>query len=179
MKQLDLGCGSTLELHTREGYEGFGVDIVDFHNKHIKTADLAIEPIPFKADTFELVTAYDFMEHIPKMLYLSTALPLHAQRRNCMIELFNEIYRVLKHDGVFYFEVPRAGTTQFWGDPTHVTEWCEDSVNYYSGDYFGFHDDYGHRSKFKKIVAETHPAHSWRMVVTLKAIKPMEPPYEP
>jgi SAM-dependent methyltransferase len=172
MKQLDLGVGGANRIE--DGYEGYGVDIYAHERpwlKDNKVCDLAIDDIPYKSDMFDLVTAYDVLEHIPKVIFA----PYH---RNCMIELFNEVYRVLKNGGEFYFVVPKGGTNQYMGDPTHVTEWVEDSVNYYSGDYFGHHDTYGHTSKFKKISVEVDPQLSWRMSVRLKAIKPAEEPYD-
>jgi len=194
MRQLDLGAGGANRI--QDGYEGYGVDIVASERpwlKENKVADLALQPIPYDDDTFDLVTAYDVLEHIPKMLYLpflkeiklpsqqgrpgEFAYEQDVYRRNCMIELFNEVYRVLKNGGEFYFVVPKGGTAQYMADPTHVTEWVEDSVNYYSGDYFGHHDSYGHTSKFKKISVENDGQHDWRMVVRLKAIKPAGPPY--
>lgn len=176
MKQLDIGVGGANRIE--EGYEGYGVDIYAHERpwlKENKAADISLEAIPYEDDMFDLVTAYDVLEHIPKMVYLS--LNFNPERRNCMIELFNEVYRVLKDGGEFYFVVPKGGTNQYMADPTHVTEWVEDSVNYYSGDYFGHHDTYGHTSKFKKISVDVDPIHHWRMSVRLKAIKPAEEPY--
>jgi len=195
MKQLDLGAGGADRIE--EGYEGYGVDIVAHDRPWLaenKTCDLALERLPYDNDMFDLVTAHDVLEHIPKMLYIPIYQRLIStptfdaaddfldrpifHRRNCMIELFNEVYRVLKDGGEFYFVVPKGGTAQYMGDPTHVTEWVEDSVNYYSGDYFGHHDSYGHTSKFKKVYVQNDGQHDWRMAVRLRAIKPAEAPYD-
>lgn len=172
-KQLDLGCGSlpAFEQHGVEGYEHYGVDIIDQDIPNVKRADLALDDLPFTNDSFDLVTAHQVLEHIPKAVYLPV-------RRNCIIELFNEVYRVLKDGGLFRFDVPTAGSSQYHGDPTHVSEWLPDSINYLSGDYFGFHDDYGHTSKFVKNYIEFDPERDWFMKVELRAIKPAEPPYE-
>jgi len=91
------------------------------------------------------------------------------KKRNCMIELFNEIYRVLVPGGRFMMKspfYPHSGTFQ---DPTHVFFWTPDSVNYFSGDYFGMYDIYGHTSRFEKITNDT--ANSGWIVIVLKAIK--------
>lgn len=177
MKQLDLGVGGANRIE--QGYEGYGVDIYGHERpwlKENKVCDLAFEGIPYADDMFNLVTAYDVLEHIPKVIYLQGG-DDYPMRYNSMIELFNEVYRVLKDGGEFYFVSPKGGTNQYMADPTHITEWVEDSVNYYSGDYFGHHDTYGHTSKFKKVSVEVDPQHTWRMSVRLKAIKPAEPPY--
>lgn len=36
---------------------------------NIRLADLVIEPISFDRDMFEYVTAYDFIEHVPRVIY--------------------------------------------------------------------------------------------------------------
>ena len=182
MKQLDIGVGGANRIES--GYDGYGADIFAHERPWLienKTADLTFQPIPYESDTFDLVTAYDVMEHIPKVVYIpemETGELAAMRSRNSLIELFNEVYRVLKDGGEFYFVVPKGGTTQYMGDPTHVTEWVEDSVNYYSGDYFGHHDAYGHTSKFKKVSVDVDPQLSWRMSIRLKAIKPNEEPYD-
>jgi len=161
MKQLDLGCGNTLRI--REGYEGFGVDIVDFGLPNVKVADLTFDPIPFPDNTFDLVTAYDFLEHIPMVVYEG------RKKRNAMIELFNEIYRVLKKGGEFYMQTPCYPSQAVFQDPTHVSVWTEETLHYFSGDFYGFHSHYGHTSDFELISQERTDSH---ILSTLRAIKP-------
>lgn len=179
MKQLDIGCGSlpAFENHAADGYEHFGVDINPF--KHVKAADLAIDGIPYESDQFDLVTAYDFLEHIPSFVYIPeydmSNDHTFMEKRNCMVELFNEVYRVLKNGGEFYFESPVAGTQGYWQDPTHVFGWTPETLHYFSGDYYGFHDDLGHTSKFVLIGREVV---NDRLKARLKAVKPAEWPYE-
>lgn len=184
MKQLDIGCGSepAFNNHGIEGYEHYGVDINPF--QHVKAADLAIEPIPYESDQFDTVTAYDFLEHVPSFVYLTKVnqldlkkreLNVVMEKRNCMIELFNEVYRVLKDGGEFYFETPIAGTPGYWQDPTHVFGWTAETLHYFSGDYYGFHDDLGHKSKFRLLEYNTD---NDRLKARLLAVKPDEQPYE-
>jgi SAM-dependent methyltransferase len=154
-KQLDLGCGDT--LRKQEGIEMcFGVDINPPRNKDILYADLSHDPLPFTENMFNLVTAFDFMEHI---------------EHKGMIPLFNEIYRVLKHNGIFHMESPCYPARECFQDPQHVYIWTEESINYFSGDYYGFHDHYGHRSRFKKI---KNTVKEGRLIAEIKAIKDLE-----
>ncbi|HWZ65615.1 MAG TPA: methyltransferase domain-containing protein [Patescibacteria group bacterium] len=191
-KQLDLGVGGADRIRKgykgTEDYEGYGVDIVGTERpwlKENKAADLAIEDIPYESDMFDLVTAYDFLEHIPSVLYVKELAlvgnvpKLVLMKRNCMIELFNEIYRVLKHDGEFYMQtpsyLPNWNNEAVWSDPTHCFVWTPATVNHFSGDYVGQHDDYGHTSKFKRVDQRFENGH---IFLTLRAVKPAEPPYE-
>ena len=182
-KQLDLGSG--IGPRGQEGYEAWGVDIFDFGVSNVKVADLAIQQIPYQDNEFELVTAYDFMEHIPPVLYLpaydnGSREDRHpVRRRNCMIELFNEIYRVLTPGGKFYFESPAyifgQNNQAVWQDPTHIYFWTPESLNYFSGNYYGHHDDYGHTSRFEKNEIKIV---NGRINVWLVAIKGLPPDAE-
>lgn len=177
---LDLGCGSA--PRTQEGYDSFGVDIARVTNERVHQADLAISRIPADNDMFDLVTAYDFMEHIPSFVYVpvysgGTIFPsVTPVKRNSMIELFNEIYRVLKPGGEFYMVSPCYPHQGVFQDPTHVFFWTPESLHYFTGDYYGFHDHYGHTSKFELL--EHHVDVLGRLHGRMRAIKPAEPPYE-
>lgn len=171
-KQLDLGCSGF--TRTWEGYDCYGVDIVDHseekNTEHIKKADLVIETIPFDNSEFDLVTAYDFLEHVPQLIYLTDfdGFTLTYRRKQVMIDLFNEIYRVLKDGGLFYSQTPIYPDKTIFQDPTHLSVWTDDSMNYFSGDYFGWHDHYGHTSRFEQVTKRIENGH---LYATLKAIK--------
>ena len=68
-KTLDLGCGKNPK-NPFNADELYGTDIVDLDNPNIKIADLCIEDIPFEDNLFDYVTGFDFLEHIPRLLYL-------------------------------------------------------------------------------------------------------------
>jgi SAM-dependent methyltransferase len=65
-----------------------------------------------------------FIEHIPRVAYV-------PQRRNCFIELMNEIYRVLKPDGLFLSFTPAFPRAEAFRDPTHVNIITEETFGLY------------------------------------------------
>jgi SAM-dependent methyltransferase len=86
--------------------------------------DLAIESIPFPSEYFDYVSAYDFIEHVPRIIYNPT-------RRFCFIELMNEIYRVLKMGGTFASFTPAFPKEAAFIDPTHVNIITENTFPLY------------------------------------------------
>jgi SAM-dependent methyltransferase len=111
-KTLDMGCGA-IPRNPFNADEMYGVDIVDGLGPHVRKADLAIEPIPYDSDSFEFVTAFDFIEHIPRVVYA-------PQRRNSFVEFMNEVWRVLKMGGYFLSSTPAYPHPEAFMDPTHV-----------------------------------------------------------
>lgn len=108
---LDIGCG----LNPKNPFNArhvFGIDIRSNEN-NIKSADLALEPIPFPDSTFDYITAHDFIEHIPRVIYAPTL-------RFAFVELMNEIWRTLKPNGIFLSRTPIYPFEAAFRDPTHV-----------------------------------------------------------
>ena len=101
-KSLDLGSGE-FPRNPFNAEELFGVDIVKFKSKNVLQSDLVINPIPFSDSSFDYVTAYDFLEHIPRLLYYK------KKRVQPFIELMNEVWRVLKPGGTCCILAPAAG----------------------------------------------------------------------
>lgn len=142
-KTLDLGCGPNPN-NPFKADEVFGVDIREDIGNNIAAADLAIEPIPYGDDTFDYVTAYQFIEHVPRVLYA----PKH---RNPFVMLMNEIYRVMKVDGVFLSVTPAYPHAAAFQDPTHVNIITEETFPNYFDDTNRWAKIYGYTGYFRML----------------------------
>ena len=161
---LDLGSGANPQNPYNAG-QVFGVDIVDFGKNNVMTADLVTSKIPFKEDSFDYITAYDFLEHVPRLIYLNNV------RLSPFIELMNEIHRVLKPGGHFLGITPAFPNPEAFQDPTHVNIISEATINYFAGNLAHLGGIYGFNGNFE--IVDTYweydaPSH---LVWELRAIK--------
>jgi SAM-dependent methyltransferase len=129
---LDLGCGETIR-NPYQALQVIGLDIQD--------ADLAIEPIPWANDYFDYVTAYDFLEHIPRLLYV-------PHRRYPFVELMSEVWRVMKVGGKFLSSTPAFPHAPAFQDPTHVNIITPLTFAEYFDDEKTWAKMYGFKGKF-------------------------------
>ena len=140
---LDLGCGETIR-NPYQALKVIGLDIQD--------ADLAIQPIPYKDNYFDFVTAYDFLEHIPRLLYV-------PQRRYPFVELMSEIYRVLNVGGKFLSSTPAFPHGAAFQDPTHVNIITPDTFYEYFDDQKTWAKMYGFKGAFHISNMRYHGPH--------------------
>lgn len=148
---LDIGCGQN-PRNPFEATQCFGLDIREDLSKNIRYADLTIEPIPFADGMFDYITAYDFIEHVPRVLYL-------PDRRFPFIELMNEIYRSLKPGGVFLSRTPFYPISSAFTDPTHVNTITADTFPRYFDDQYQWARMYGFRGAFRVEFQGIHDTH--------------------
>ena len=140
-KSCDLGCGA----RPRNPFEAtalFGVDLAKVSLENVVRADLAVEPIPFRDEEFDAISAFDFIEHIPRVSIATgkTAFPF--------IDLMSEIYRVLRPGGYFYSVTPYFPAKEAFQDPTHVNYITEYTfAKYFSGRNLAA--EYGFRGRFE------------------------------
>jgi SAM-dependent methyltransferase len=140
-RSLDLGCG----LQPRNAFDAddvYGIDIRENIDEKIFKADLAVEPIPFEADFFDYVTAFDFIEHIPRTVYTTT-------RKFCFVDLMSEIYRVLKPGGIFFSSTPAFPKCAAFQDPTHVNIITKETFPLYFDDRNNWAAIYGFKGAFE------------------------------
>ena len=162
-KSLDLGCGNNPH-NPFNADELFGVDIFSPHS-NVKIADLSIEKIPYDDNEFDYVTAYDFLEHIPRLLYID------GKRTQPFIEVMNEIWRVLKPGGIFKAHTPCFPNQETFSDPTHVNFITQQTVEYFAGNAIYLGKQYGFNGNFKLLSQKW--AEDWRywIIWELEAVK--------
>jgi len=124
---LDLGCG----IEPRNPFHAsmvYGVDIRDDAHENVTAADLVVESIPFEDGSMDYITAFDFIEHVPRIVYL-------PERRFPFVVMMDEVYRVLRPNGVFLSKTPVFPYSQVFQDPTHVNIITADTFRrYFCGD---------------------------------------------
>jgi len=144
-KSLDIGCGES-PRNLFEAANAYGCDIRACEGSSVVGVDLFHEPIPFPEEFFDYVTAYDFIEHIPRVLSSRT-----GKTRFPFVDLMNEIYRVLKPGGLFFSKTPAFPSKEVFQDPTHVnfiTEdtfpmyFCSDAKNGLSARMYGYNGSF-------------------------------------
>jgi SAM-dependent methyltransferase len=139
-KSLDLGCGNAPKNHFGAD-EVHGIDMCNYPEWNVVKADLAVEGIPFPDDYFDYVTAHDFLEHIPRLIYAPA-------RRYSFVEIMNEIWRVLKPDGKLYSFTPAYPLPTAFVDPTHVNFITQDTFRLYFDDVNTWGRTYGFKGRF-------------------------------
>ena len=158
-KTLDLGCGDKPKNPFKRD-QVYGVDIRPDLEGFVKSADLAIQAIPFEDGFFDNVTAFDFIEHIPRVIYNPT-------RRFCFVELMNEIYRVLKPGGIFLSYTPAFPHGVAWRDPTHVNIITEETFPCYFDDRNRWAAMYGFKGRFT-VVKQNWAPNKVNLITLLK-----------
>ncbi len=142
-KHLDVGCGSKPRnpfnceiLH--------GVDIIDLETDSFNytKCNIILEGLPFSDSSFDSISAYDFLEHIPRFAVIKdkTQFPF--------INFMNEAFRVLKNGGIFYAITPVYPRVECFVDPTHVNFITKKTHRYFTLPH-NLAEMYGFKGKFE------------------------------
>ncbi len=121
---LDIGSGP-IPKNPFLAKKVYGADLRSKTENNVVHADLSTGQLPFENNSFDYVTAYDVLEHIPRISSINN------QTTYPFILLMNEIFRVLKPGGVFFNIQPCYPSKDVFQDPTHVNIITEDTLMLY------------------------------------------------
>ena len=150
---VDLGCGR-FPRNPLGATKLYGIDIGST-SPFLESADLIYKrcipgrELPFNSDEVEVVTAYDFIEHIPRFDRNSS-----GEAINPFIEIMNEIYRILAPGGLFIAVTPCYPSSAAFTDPTHVNFITPETHNYFSGPCHARELSYGYVGNFRAVVTK-------------------------
>lgn len=123
-ESLDIGCGP--QPQNPFAASGLlGADIRSFPENNVVSCDLVMQGLPFEDARFDYVTAFHFIEHVPRHIIDQ------GRTRFPFIELMNHVHRVLKPGGLFYAETPAYPFKEAFQDPTHINLITEDTFPRY------------------------------------------------
>lgn len=126
-KHLDIGCGSS-PRNPFNCDELYGIDIIKQQSNdfNYQQCNIILEKLPFDDSSFDSVSAYDFLEHIPRLVIINN------ETQFPFINFMNEAYRVLKPNGIFYAITPCYPRPEAFVDPTHVNFISKKTYRYFT-----------------------------------------------
>jgi len=122
--KVDLGCG-----FRKKG--NIGIDITKENTDADLVCNLGFEPLPLPDNSVHKIVCRDFLEHLPKAYYSEATKRLKYP----IIDLMNEIWRVLRPGGTFTSHTPCHPHVEVHRDPTHLSVWTLESMDYFCGKY--------------------------------------------
>jgi SAM-dependent methyltransferase len=160
---VDLGSSSN-PRNPFKAHKTVGLDIAPVSINDVLKCDLFRESFPFPDQSVSCVTAFDFIEHIPRVVVgaESTFFPF--------VLVMNEIYRVLSPGGYFLSYTPAFPFKEAFQDPTHVNIITEDTFPFYfSSGLTGERPGYGWLYGFDNYFHVVDQAwHGFRLVSLLR-----------
>lgn len=147
---LDLGCGTApRNPYGRAKLHGVDVRALTPAGWEFTRADLFLEPLPFPDGAFASVSAFDFFEHVPRVLTGADG----RSTRFPFVELMSEIWRVLAPGGRLYAVTPAFPSDLAFIDPTHVNVITARTHEYFTGER-PLGQAYGFTGRFSVVRAE-------------------------
>ena len=142
---LDIGCNSN-PRNPFNASKLYGVDIIDLETNDFSyhKCNLIYDALPFADSSFESVSAFDFLQIVPRTAIVENngVFPF--------IHVMNEIYRVSKPGGIFYAITPGYPRSAVFVDPTSVNFITKKTHTYFIGPKYKARM-YGFTGKFKIV----------------------------
>ena len=157
---VDLGSGS----NPRNPYNYDRVLGVEANEvgESILNCWIGLESIPLEDSSIDAVTAFDFLEHLPRAIWKDGKL------ENTFINTMNDVWRILKPGGLFLAVTPVYPAAEAFQDPTHVNIITEQTIGYFTGRFQNIGKRYGFHGMFRQKVNNPGKTHiKWE----LEAIK--------
>ena len=121
-RKLDVGAGAKHDADFET------MDISPVHSPNF-VHDITQIPWPFEDGTFDEVRCHHVLEHLPSVTYVfheawdrtrdGAHIPAFIEPRNTLIDVMNEMHRILKAGGTANIEVPVFPYWTAIADPTH------------------------------------------------------------
>lgn len=146
---LDIGCGVRPRNPFRSK-EVYACDLLDPKKVSIECkyeqCDITLG-LPYDSNYFTSVSAYDVLEHVPRIRLENgkTVFPF--------VRLMSEIHRVLKPGGFFYAVTPMFPSIASFSDPTHVNHITLETVSYFGNSSHARSLGYGFDASFEIVFA--------------------------
>ena len=116
--KVDLACGD----NKKEGF--VGVDKVETSKTDI-VHNLNVYPWPFEDESVDEIWCSHYVEHIPHEIH-------NEDGRDGLIQFMDEVYRILKPEGIIKIEAPYYKHERAYGDPTHTRYMGDLSFAYFN-----------------------------------------------
>lgn len=148
-RHLDLGCGRfPRNPYARRHLSGVDIrPLQEAEGFDYRVANLILEPIPYPDNSFLSVSAFDFIEHIPRIF------PGDGGTVFPFVRLMDEIWRVLAPGGRLYALTPAFPAPEAFTDPTHVNIITDKTHTYFCGEK-PMGRMYGFKGRFKALRCE-------------------------
>ena len=122
----EKSVGSTQRLHLGSGYNP-KLNWTNVDNRSLPGVDSVVDlnsiPWPWETSSISEIYAEDILEHLYPLGKVEGQMNIMA--------VMEEIWRVLKPNGVIHIKVPSTDGRGAWQDPTHVTYWNINTFSYF------------------------------------------------